>query len=785
MGKIKKIDDKRERKRREQKKIAMQKLRQAIRENPELYEEKKRKERERYHQRKAQGKIKAVGDLTEREKRSIRKSWRNRSKKYYESKIRQKRTEQYLEEHTPPSSPLPEMITPRSTPPPEIITPRDNPSPNVNSETRYTNTEEASTSRKSTPRLEIGKKMRRRHRENLRKEIGILKMKLKSEEQKTQKYKKRLQRALKRNSKEKKLTPRKIVADLLEGQTVSTIVKKKLLFGEVLSCQIRENFKLQDTPAKKRNFAHVISGKVVRKYKLMNYLKALSSSSVFRSKISKGRINRFQQIKQKVTEFYENDESSRMCPGKRDTVTLKKNKKQKRYLNYSLKDLYKKFSSSHPGLKISYALFCKLRPFYVLIPKLASRSTCLCITHANMALIITKLYNLKIIREKTAQEVLRTLTCDKQESKEKCLVGICKDCKKNSIVFLDFRPEEQIFYEQWKTKRVNLVIKGKEKVCQKTIKDYIKCSKADLINVLQYSLKKFMTHERNVIHQYCTVDQIKKQLSHNEVLFHIDFSENYGCKYGEEIQSAHFGGSKPQVTLHTVVTYHRALNCVVPTSFCTLSDSMRHDPAAICAHLEPIIIEIRKVIPELESVHFLSDGPTTQYKNRKMFYLACTYLVDKLKVKNLCWHYSESGHGKGAPDGVGGCIKRTADDLVSKGVDIPDLTALVENIQMRCKGIKTIPINAIRIEEIDALIPKDLPLFKGTMMVREFTWSQRNDKTVEFRKLSCTSCAPGRQCGHYGLGLINYNKSILFNIIAYTYYIFNFLDFSLIYVKLH
>lgn len=40
-----------------------------------------------------------------------------------------------------------------------------------------------------------------------------------------------------------------------------------------------------------------------------------------------------------------------------------------------------------------------------------------------------------------------------------------------------------------------------------------------------------------------------------EAMLHVDFSENYGCKYAAEVQSAHFGGSKPQISLHTSVLY--------------------------------------------------------------------------------------------------------------------------------------------------------------------------------------------------------------------------------------
>jgi len=36
------------------------------------------------------------------------------------------------------------------------------------------------------------------------------------------------------------------------------------------------------------------------------------------------------------------------------------------------------------------------------------------------------------------------------------------------------------------------------------------------------------------------------------------------------------------------------------------------------------------------------------------------------------WNYFEAGHGKGAPDGVGGALKRSADAVVSSGADVPD-----------------------------------------------------------------------------------------------------------------
>nr|CAI5846419.1 unnamed protein product [Callosobruchus analis] len=86
----------------------MRKLREWITNDPVRYEEAK-KERERNCARKAVGKIKRVADMTEREKRDITKKREDRSKRCYEKK-KEERTEAFLVETTPPSSPQQQPI---------------------------------------------------------------------------------------------------------------------------------------------------------------------------------------------------------------------------------------------------------------------------------------------------------------------------------------------------------------------------------------------------------------------------------------------------------------------------------------------------------------------------------------------------------------------------------------------------------------------------------------------------------------------------------------------------
>lgn len=190
---------------------------------------------------------------------------------------------------------------------------------------------------------------------------------------------------------------------------------------------------------------------------------------------------------------------------------------------------------------------------------------------------------------------------------------------------------------------------------------------------------------------------------------------------------------------------------------CTLSENLRHDSFAICGHLGPIAKEIKNLIPNLHTVHFLSDGPTTQYKNKTMFFLIAVYLSKFFDAQVIRWHYSEPGHGKGAPDGIGGCLKRTADNLVAHGKDLHNFSTLIRELQDNCKGIKCYAISSSEINKVesDVCMPPDLKPFKGTMAVREIVWKQMSEDVLEARKLSCLICGT-KICRHYSIGSINF-----------------------------
>lgn len=86
--------------------------------------------------------------------------------------------------------------------------------------------------------------------------------------------------------------------------------------------------------------------------------------------------------------------------------------------------------------------------------------------------------------------------------------------------------------------------------------------------------------------------QLRENLKTNECLLHVHFSENYSCKYSQEIQSVHFGGSN---NMQHYILECCSLQLQSPVTFCSISPSRLHDPPAIWAHLDPVLNMVREI----------------------------------------------------------------------------------------------------------------------------------------------------------------------------------------------
>ncbi|KAK3102875.1 hypothetical protein FSP39_014573 [Pinctada imbricata] len=310
---------------------------------------------------------------------------------------------------------------------------------------------------------------------------------------------------------------------------------------------------------------------------------------------------------------------------------------------------------------------------------------------------------------------MKTITCD--TNRKDCMYRECSDCK-GKVMHADCENEgEQVWWHTWKNRKVE---KEKKNASGESIKKSVSitvkekdCGTAKtLLEDTNVELQKTCRHVYNIRHQYGAIRSLREKVTGDEAIIHIDFSENFNCKYFEEIQSMHFGASQRQITLHTGVFYSKTTT----QSFCTVSDCLQHGPPAIWAHLEPILDMLKS---DVKILHFISDGPTTQYRNKQNFYLL-SKVIFEMGFSGATWNFLEAGHGKGAADGVGAAIKRHADALVTvKKQDIMCANDLVSGLETMSSSIMVFKVDESRVLELEASIPPKLQAIPQTMKIHQ------------------------------------------------------------------
>ena len=107
-------------------------------------------------------------------------------------------------------------------------------------------------------------------------------------------------------------------------------------------------------------------------------------------------------------------------------------------------------------------------------------------------------------------------------------------------------------------------------------------SSVSLIQLLENKICAYATHLFRVINQFRAIQKAKSNLADDdEMILHVDFSENYTTKYEKEVQASHFGNHH-QITVHQDVCYTLQNS---PQCFVTLSDDGRKTADAIAAHV--------------------------------------------------------------------------------------------------------------------------------------------------------------------------------------------------------
>ena len=121
-----------------------------------------------------------------------------------------------------------------------------------------------------------------------------------------------------------------------------------------------------------------------------------------------------EDIIQKVKEFYNNNENSRIMPGKKNRVSLSKNQyAQKQLLLCIVRELYCEFKEQNADIKLGFSKFCTLpSKWCVSAGASETHNVCVCTMHQNTILLLHAAHT-----GETYKELIALAVCD-LENKE-------------------------------------------------------------------------------------------------------------------------------------------------------------------------------------------------------------------------------------------------------------------------------------------------------------------------------------------------------------------------------
>lgn len=389
------------------------------------------------------------------------------------------------------------------------------------------------------------------------------------------------------------------------------------------------------------------------------------------------------------------------------------------------------------------------------------RETCVYKIHDNLQLVIDKLNALSLLPRVATERLCESIACD--INNKDCMYGACGICESARIDFLcehadvndaeccaeccdgkvklkRYDANQTVSCFQW----VSKVEKFEDK-SSTIVKENQEMSLFDLVQKFHDYLSNIRKHVYNIQHQYQSYRQLRSKLSDKDCIIQIDFSENYLSHYSREIQATHFDGSHKQATLQT------GIFCVgqqEPKSFCTISNSRIHEPIAIWEYLKPMLADLKRDYPNIKTLHFFTDGPVTQYRQKKNFYLLSTLLNNYYNVAT--WNFWEASHSKGPADGIGAVLKRTADRLVREGTDIPSAKAMFASLQSKT----TVKLYFVEHSVVSQAICSSsglshLPSVPGTMMLHQVIVNCSFPGSFTYRDVSCFCDQPSTICTCY------------------------------------
>lgn len=406
----------------------------------------------------------------------------------------------------------------------------------------------------------------------------------------------------------------------------------------------------------------------------------------------RGRIAITAEVSDLVSQFYEKDSISYQAPGLKDYTIIRtqagtKKKLQKRYLYFTIGEMFEEFKKEHPQIEIGLSKFSCLRPKHVMLRSQTPENLCLCLYHENVRLLLEAIPDFP----KRTNEFVSTIVCDPQN--RDCMLQTCGDCgnlkkfrdlQENLLSVLDV--DENLTFRQW-LKDDDKLVRAKQTA-----------SAQEVLTKLEDKCTYFLWHKYIQTKQACNFDTLKAKVTSSSIVIQIDFSENFTFKYQDEIQSAHWASRS--CTVYCAVIYYRETPSdeVKVASYACISDYMMHDKYSVVVFNDAVLRDFKAHHPaiDVKVINYQSDGCGQHFKQK---YMLC--YITTIPDISVNWHFTATSHGKGAVDGVGGCLKRRLHESIkARQLDPSSIQELATYAAKMCPNISIVYVSAEMIERV-------------------------------------------------------------------------------------
>ena len=388
-----------------------------------------------------------------------------------------------------------------------------------------------------------------------------------------------------------------------------------------------------------------------------------------------------------ILAFYNSDEVSKQCPGVRDFTVINGEKVQNRILLDYVYIMFQRYKQQHPDQEVGKTLFNELRPDNIKLTSSIETASCLCARHENFSLLCRAL--------NPFLEVKMATNPDRFVAELSSIEAVEAFLAEHLI---DIDLEQLISVKQWMVVTLTIPAKSvnqKPRTIQTTRNPAIERSIQWVIDNLKKQYPDFKTHSDRIASQYAAMQEIKDKLRDGgkDIFIITDFAENYTCRgFDREATGMYYSASS--ASLFTICMYYKMNGELLHQSFVMISDVLTHNAAFVDAAIKILLLyEIEAVMGTefremMEQVHYLSDGPTSQYKNVFTGHRTAYHLrIYKLKGR---WHFSVAGHGKSVCDGIGAIIKRLAMQASKHGYNISSPYDMYLHLKKNEKSIRIV-----------------------------------------------------------------------------------------------